>query len=164
MLNFKFLFKVFQGLHNKNLLIGHQGRFSDGGLSQAHSDNFHVNKIQFPLIRTCGNMMTNIATYVALSKNFEGIEVNGDDTTVIISSDNSLIRLIKGPSLTYWIGLCIPPIIHLCTFTPYETTAPTNPWHLKLLFPAKYMLTKTIYTLLLQTETTFFFIILKSSQ
>ena len=39
--------------------------------------------------------------YLAFNKIFEGIEVKGEDTTVIVSSDNSLIRLIKGPSLTY---------------------------------------------------------------
>ena len=38
---------------------------------------------------------------LAVSKEFKGIEVSGDGTTVIMSADNSLIRLIKGPSITY---------------------------------------------------------------
>ena len=38
---------------------------------------------------------------LAVSKEFKGLQASSEGNTVIMSADNSLIRLIKGPSVTY---------------------------------------------------------------
>ena len=58
------------------------------------------------------------------------MEVTGDGTTVIISSDNSLIRLIKGPSITYCGRVVFStnyPSLYLYPFVDPVTQLPNAP-------------------------------------